>query len=72
VFLPSVQGRELTFRAESGLIKDQQTGSTWSLAGRAVSGQLAGEELPKVSHVDTFWFAWSSHNPDTAIFDRPG
>jgi Protein of unknown function (DUF3179) len=72
VFLPIVQGRELTFRAEGGLIKDQQTGSTWSLAGRAVSGPLAGEELPEVSHVDSFWFAWSSHNPDTAIFEPPG
>jgi hypothetical protein len=72
VFVPGVQGRELTFRAEAGLIKDQQTGSTWSLAGRAVSGPLSGEELPEVNHVDTFWFAWSSHNPDTAIFERPG
>jgi hypothetical protein len=72
VFVPSVQGRELTFRAEGGLIRDEQTGSTWSLAGRAVSGPLAGEELPEVNHVDTFWFAWSSHNPDTAIFEPVG
>jgi hypothetical protein len=72
VFIPSVQGRELTFRAEGGLVKDQQAGSTWSLAGRAISGPLAGEELPEVNHVDTFWFAWSSHNPDTAIFEPVG
>jgi hypothetical protein len=72
VFVPSVPGRELTFRAEGGMIKDQETGSTWSLAGRAVSGPLSGEELPGVSHVDTFWFAWSSHNPDTAIVERSG
>jgi hypothetical protein len=70
VFVPTSRGRRLTFRAEGGAIEDEQTGSIWSLAGRAISGPLAGEELPEVNHVDTFWFAWSSHNPDTTIFER--
>jgi hypothetical protein len=70
VFVPLSRGRVLTFQAEGGLIRDEQTGSIWSLAGRATAGPLTGEELPKVNHVDTFWFAWSSHNPDTVIFER--
>ncbi len=68
VFIPKVGKRSLTFAVDRSDIVDEQTGSVWSLSGRAVSGPLAGRELKPVTHLDTFWFAWSSHNPDTAIF----
>jgi hypothetical protein len=70
VFRPEAGGRALTFRADNERIEDEQTGSTWSLSGRATSGPLAGQELERVSHLDTFWFAWSSHKPTTRIFER--
>jgi len=70
VFVPSSRGRALRFRSEGTAIRDEQTGTTWSLAGRAIAGPLAGEELQEVHHVDTFWFAWAAHNPDTGIFGR--
>jgi len=68
VFLRTVRGQELTFRVEGGEIVDEQTGSVWSLGGRVRSGNFQGEELTSVHHLDTFWFAWSSHKPDTEIF----
>jgi hypothetical protein len=70
VFSPRARGSALTFRTDGARIVDEQTGSLWSLAGTATSGPLDGEQLSAINHLDTFWFAWSSHNPDTAIFER--
>jgi hypothetical protein len=67
VFVPIVGGRMLTFEVEDGAFVDRETGSTWTLAGRAVSGPLTGERLEPVPHLDTFWFAWWGHYPETAV-----
>jgi Protein of unknown function (DUF3179) len=67
VFVPVVDGQELTFdRTDDGFV-DDQTGSRWNVLGTAVDGPLAGSELEPVVHVDTFWFAWGSFLPDTRI-----
>ncbi len=68
VFIPAAGGRPLTFEIRGAKIVDTETGSVWSLTGQATSGPLEGEELEPVNHLDTFWFAWSSHKPDTAVF----
>jgi hypothetical protein len=60
-------GTQLTFVPVEGGFRDEQTGSTWNVLGEAVEGPLAGEQLAGVEHVDTFWFAWSSYQPETAI-----
>lgn len=70
VFVPNVAGTSLTFRARGDRIVDEETGTVWSLSGKAVSGQLAGQELQPVNHLDTFWFAWAAHNSETSIFQR--
>ncbi|HSH22731.1 MAG TPA: DUF3179 domain-containing protein [Acidimicrobiales bacterium] len=67
VFDRKVDGKELTFRAEGGSFVDQETGSTWTILGTAVSGPLTGHQLSPVEHVDTFWFAWAAYLPDTVI-----
>ena len=67
VFLPSAGGRSLTFEVRGGSFVDRETGSTWTLSGRAVAGPLAGERLEPVPHLDTFWFAWWGHHPDTTV-----
>ncbi|HEX6206784.1 MAG TPA: DUF3179 domain-containing protein [Actinomycetota bacterium] len=69
VFLRQLGGRELSFLVEGDRVVDEQTGSVWSLAGRATGGPLEGQELTPVQHLDTFWFAWSSHNRETRIFE---
>ena len=67
VFDPAVAGKELTFSVRSGKIVDEQTGSTWNLAGRATTGPLKGERLEPVHHLDSFWFAWQAFFPETLI-----
>jgi hypothetical protein len=68
VFVPIVGGRMLTFEAEDGAFVDRETGSRWTLSGRAVSGPLTGDRLEPVPHLDTFWFAWWGHHPETNVF----
>ncbi len=69
VFLPVVDGRRLSFVADGDGFRDTETGSTWNIAGRAVSGELAGAELEQIHHLDTFWFAWSSYHPQSRLVD---
>lgn len=67
-FVPVVDGQVLSFVATQGGFVDDRTGSTWDLFGRATAGPLAGRQLEQVPHVDTFWFAWSTFRPDTAVY----
>ncbi len=69
VFLPNAGDRPLTFESRDGSFFDLETGSEWSITGRAVEGELAGAELVRLPHLDTFWFAWSSYRPDTTLID---
>jgi hypothetical protein len=68
VFRPVARGRTLHFLTAGGTIKDRETGSTWSLEGRALSGPLKGAELPEVEHLDAFWFAWAAFRPSTTVW----
>ena len=68
VFEPVADGTSLTFTAaDDATFVDDQTGSTWNVLGTAVSGPLTGSQLRAVSHVDTFWFAWSTFRADTEV-----
>ena len=69
VFIPVVDGQDLTFTPTEGGFIDDQTGSTWNILGTAVDGELEGSQLESLTHVDTFWFAWSAFQPDTAIVE---
>jgi hypothetical protein len=69
VFVPVADGQTLTFMATDGGFVDDETGSTWNLLGQAVDGPLTGSQLEAVEHVDTFWFAWSAFQPDSAIVE---
>lgn len=68
VFAPTLGGRRLHFRpAGDGRFTDRETGSTWTISGRAVAGPLAGRQLEPVAHGNHFWFAWSVFQPGTEI-----
>jgi hypothetical protein len=69
VFVPIVDGRTLTLEVRDGTFVDRETGSTWTLGGQAVAGPLKGERLETVPHLDTFWFAWWSHYPETRVYE---
>jgi hypothetical protein len=68
-FSRMLEGRVLTFEARPDGFRDRETGSTWTLLGRATSGPLAGRQLTAVPHVDAFWFAWAAFNPATSIYE---
>ena len=68
VFVASAaDGTALTFRRNGNEFVDDETGSTWNVLGRAVEGPLAGEQLEAVPLVDTFWFSWSTYQPDHTL-----
>ena len=67
-------GRGLTFRQglREGTMVDLETRSRWDIrTGQAVRGRLRGEELTRINAPLVFWFAWSSHYPDTQVFGLP-
>lgn len=66
VFRAEIDGEPLSFRRTSSGWEDQSD-TTWSFLGRAVSGPRAGQRLQVVEHLDTFWFAWAAFMPDTRI-----
>jgi hypothetical protein len=59
----------LSFEAMTDdLFRYIETGSTWDLLGRAISGPLAGEELTPIVQTNHFWFAWAAFNPDSPVW----
>ena len=68
-----LDGAKLDFYADPGSpacapIKDRETGTRWSLAGRGIDGLLRGKELVWVDSVQCRWYAWVAEHPDTEIF----
>jgi len=62
--------RVLTFHSVQGGFRDRETGSGWTLAGRAVDGPLQGQRLRPIPHGNHFWFAWAVFRPRTEVW-RP-
>ncbi len=57
------------FSVENGRIVDDETGSVWTVDGRAVEGPRAGEQLAPVNEAYVaFWFAWAAFQPETTIW----
>jgi hypothetical protein len=50
---------------------DQETGSRWDVAGRAVEGELKGYTLTWLDSVQVKWFAWSAEYPQTTLYQAP-
>ena len=66
-----VNGRLLTFEFADGAFRDRETGSAWSISGRALSGALSGSQLPPLAHNTPFWWAWAAHHPKTRLVTKP-
>ncbi len=68
VFDRRVDGRTLVFEASGdGRYRDRQTGSTWNILGRALSGPLEGRRLTPIQHGNHFWFAWAVFRPNVEV-----
>ena len=72
VYDPVVDGQKLTFAEKGGIVVDEETGSTWNMFGRAVTGPSEGAQLASVVHANHFWFAWAAFHPDTLIRGENG
>lgn len=70
VFDRRVEGRTLTFSyVDDGRFRDAETGSTWTVTGKAVDRPLEGTQLDRVQHGDYFAFAWFAFRPDATLYD---
>lgn len=68
-YVPTADGRRLSFEVRNGTIIDTQTESTWSVTGHALSGPLVGAQLAPIEEAYTaFWFAWAAFQPDTELW----
>ena len=60
--------RTLDFEpAGSGLMRDDETGSTWEITGRAVAGPLRGAQLHRLQDLNAFWFAVAAFLPQARL-----
>lgn len=73
----TVDGRELEFYRKAGgdagdlgalLLVDSETGTEWSFAGEALSGELAGKRLERIPLLTEYWFDWKSFHPETEVY----
>ena len=60
----------LTFEPAEGGFRDRETGSSWSVTGKATAGTFEGTQLEPQEFLDTFWFAWSTFNKSTTIIPQ--
>lgn len=69
-FDPVVDGRLLTFESIGDTeFVDNETGTTWTILGKAVAGELEGAELELIPHRNEFWFAWQAFYPESLVWD---
>jgi hypothetical protein len=72
----SVGGQVLSFELivddpfiiQDFIMRDRETGSTWNILGKAISGPKVGEELAQIPAHNAFWFAWAAFWPHTEVY----
>lgn len=57
-YFPRINGRSLTFYYDGQEIRDRETGSTWSLGGLALEGDLKGSRLESPLSFQHFGYSW--------------
>ena len=68
-FQPMIDGQALTFEASPSGYVDTETGSSWTLDGRAFSGAFSGQELAMFPEAFvSFWFSWEAFHPSTTLW----
>ena len=68
-YQPSTLTQDLTFEVRDGAFVDVETGSQWSIEGRALSGPLQGERLSVIAEAYvSFWFAFSQFFPNSSLW----
>ncbi len=77
VYSRVLDGRELSFGNTSALYEsdlvmyDRKTFSYWwQVAGRAIVGSLAGQQMEPLPSITTTWAQWRELHPDTRVLSR--
>ncbi|MBD80876.1 MAG: hypothetical protein CL840_18310 [Crocinitomicaceae bacterium] len=70
MFSSEVDGSVLTFKKEKEVFVDQETGSSWDITGRCISGKLKGKELTPERYSNHFAFAWLTFYPESEIYEQ--
>jgi hypothetical protein len=63
-----VDDRVLTFERSEGQFRDRETGSSWTIEGKATSGPLEGRCLQPLRWQYVRWHAWVYPHPSTDLF----
>ena len=71
-----LDGKTLTFEARKAqndtvAFYDKETGTRWSIEGKAEEGMLAGKSLDLLDAHLSQWYGWSAYFPDTTIYGHP-
>jgi hypothetical protein len=67
IYDSKVKGKNLEFYYKNGYY-DKQTNSKWNILGKAISGELKGEQLKSYNFGSHFWFAWVIFKPNTIVY----
>ena len=67
-FIARAEGKQLSFQLKEDLFVDEETGSTWNAAGRAVAGPLEGASLVGVPSRRAFWFSIAGAIPGLELY----
>ena len=67
---PVVNGKvlEFSYNAKDQNFIDKQTNSLWNFEGKAISGQMKGKQLIRLSYDEGFWFEWVAFHPKTELY----
>jgi len=66
-----IKGHHLTFIRENGVFRDHQTGSSWTIEGLAIAGELQGQQLQPLRWQYVRWHAWVYPHPSSELFQSP-
>ena len=69
-FERNLDGKVLEFlqKPDTKEIVDAETGSVWDFSGKAISGELSGKQLVKITILKDYWFDWKTYHPDTQLY----
>ena len=70
-FFADVGGESHAFKLIDGAVVDEETGSLWNDAGRALGGSLAGLQLTPVPSRTSFWFSIAGAVPGIDLWVPP-
>lgn len=66
----TIDNEVLDFTSKDNKIFDTKTNSEWNYDGVAVSGDLVGTELNRLSFSPGFWFEWVAFHPQTEMYSE--